>query len=68
MIWKPDTQGHHRADHMRAQSAIGDFVAGPRQSDGGWEFLPPDDDWQGVCESWNQAECLDAAEAWLEAS
>jgi hypothetical protein len=40
--WKPDAG--RRADHMRADTPHGEYLIGPRRSDGAWEYATPDDD------------------------
>ena len=68
LVWKqapyPYTPGHVVAD-----TPVGEVFAGPRASDGGWEFSGPDGDWAGPPGGnypvWGKDECLAAAEEWV---
>jgi hypothetical protein len=42
--WKVDERSH-APDHMRAITPFGEYLIGPRRSDGAWEYATPDEDW-----------------------
>jgi hypothetical protein len=39
--WKPDPA--RAPDHMRADTPHGEYLIGPRRSDGAWEYATPDE-------------------------
>jgi hypothetical protein len=57
---------HYTDTHVSATVDNRVWHAGPRRSDGCWEFYPPDDDAQGITECWTKQECLDKAHEYLE--
>lgn len=40
MKWEPE-KNYRSGQHVRAMTAKGEYIAGPRRSDGCWEYMTP---------------------------